>query len=98
MRTIWTRQNSVYNFIMIGPNKLPEKQILFLDLVIILHGSIGLFYCYIFPPSSDSFRSEYPELFYLVFIYMWGAVSGPLWKITRYIWLFKYLPRKISKQ
>lgn len=70
-----------------------------LDAIVLFHGMAGVLYTYLAgdKDSMVSFRTAFPELYYLIKVYMWGAVICSIWKLYRYFYLFKYLYRNLSK-
>lgn len=67
-----------------------------MELVIFSHGLLGLAMVF-FESSAKDFGELYPELFYLLLVYMWGAVVGTVLKLLRYLYLFKWLPRRLDQ-
>ena len=67
-----------------------------LDLANFLHGVIGLVYVYLL--DRCDYRFTCPELYYLLVVYMWGAVICTLIKTIRYFWLFHLLLARESKR
>ena len=90
----WTPR--VYSFEVIVRGSKFQLQLLGLDLLVALHGIGGLLYISL--AKDDSFRKESPEMFYLMATYMWVASVGSLWKIARYLYLFKILFSRMTRR
>ena len=68
-----------------------------LDLVVWLHGAIGLIYALILDEKT-TYSLKFPEFYYLLLIYMSAAVVGCSFKVLRYVYLFRYLPRMLEEE
>ena len=84
-----------FNYTLLTQRKT-EYKLLILDLVLIVHGITGLVYVYRF--DRCDYRQVCAELFYLLVVYMWAATLGFTFKVLRYIWLFRYLFKKLESQ
>ena len=82
---------------MIAKGSGIEWQMVCLDTLVTLHGATGLIGSFTDNQvtRNTTFPQDYPELFYLLVIYMVGAVCVPIIKTSRYYYLFSYLPKKL---
>ena len=74
-----------------------ERWLGLLDLVVWLHGAIGLIYALILDVKT-TYSLKFPEFYYLLLIYMSAAVVSCTFKVIRYVYLFRYLPRKLEEE
>jgi hypothetical protein len=103
--TIWRRaklprSNFLYVFnLFTNPwgRKRVERWLGLLDLVVWLHGAIGLIYA-LFLDEKTTYSLKFPEFYYLLLIYMSAAVVSCTFKVVRYVYLFRYLPRKLEEE
>jgi hypothetical protein len=103
--TIWRRaklprSNFLYVFnLFTNPwgRKRVERWLGLLDLVVWLHGAIGLIYALILDEKT-TYSLKFPEFYYLLLIYMSAAVVSCTFKVVRYVYLFRYLPRKLEEE
>ncbi len=103
--TIWRRaklprSNIVYVFniftVPFGRKKV-ERWLFCLDFAVWTHGAIGLIYTFILD-DSWTYALKFPEFYYLLLIYMCTAVISSTYKVLSYIYLFRYLPKKIENE
>ena len=103
--TIWRRvklprSNYVYVFNLFTKpwgRKRVERWLGLLDLVVWLHGAIGLIYALILDETT-TYSLKFPEFYYLLLIYMSAAVVSCTYKVIRYVYLFRYLPQKLEEE
>ena len=74
-----------------------ERWLAVLDLVIWLHGAIGLIYVFILDVRA-TYHIKFPEFYYLLLTYMVSAVLSCTYKVLRYLYLFRHLPKKLEAE
>jgi hypothetical protein len=68
-----------------------------LGLVVWLYGSIRLISTFILVETTN-YSLKFPDANYLLLIYMTAAVVSFTFKVLRYMYLFRYLHRKLEEE